>query len=749
MAAPSPPREGPIRFGPFEVNPRTRELRKHGIRVRLQDQPCKILLALLETPGEVVTRDELRKRIWGEETFVDFDHGLSAAVNRLREALSDSAESPRYVETLARRGYRFIGVVEKAVEEPVVAVEAEVPVGVVGAGAVVAAGGRKHWRVVWVAAAAVSVAVGLGAYWLWRGGGRGALPEPAVVALTGLSGVEITPSFSPDGRQVAFMWDGDRQENRDIYVKQVGGATESRLTSDAAADEFPSWSPDGSLIAFASDRGEPGIYVVSPLGGPERKIVAMRTLSAPAWFGDSKHLVVSKPYRGVEHEAGDGSLFLVPVDGGGTPKALVNAAEGSWLKNPVLAGDDTLVYAACRNPMVGRYECRLETVSIGADRQPVGEPQQIAAPLTRIEGLTWNAESGEIVVAASSLEGNPTCQLWRVRLHEKTATPKRLVEAGNAVFDPVFDRQGTRLAFSRIASHTDIWRWERGGQAAVFLKSSQEEGIPQYAGDGRRIAFQSGRGGGGYSVWTANADATGWVPLTRGLGVRSGSPRWSPDDRWIVFNQQNENRSWDIWKIKAAGGPPVRLTKGPGSNFIPSWSRDGRWVYFGSDRTGRNEIWRVPAGGGRAEQITRAGGHVALESVDGKTLYYTKNEQGTGGVYAVALTGGEERHVVTVEVPARAFAVVADGIFHFAARGSESPSGAYLGNWIYNSYIMYPQSWNRCEVRFHEFTSGRSRVLGEIPGPIGLGLAVSPDRKSILFSRLNAEADLFLMEGWR
>ncbi len=98
--------------GLLRVHPESGELRKHGIRIRLQDQPCRILLALLENPGEVVTREELRRRIWGEDTFVDFDHSLSAAVNRLREALSDTAENPRYIETMARRGYRFIAPVE-------------------------------------------------------------------------------------------------------------------------------------------------------------------------------------------------------------------------------------------------------------------------------------------------------------------------------------------------------------------------------------------------------------------------------------------------------------------------------------------------------------------------------------------------------------------------------------------------------------------------------------------------------------
>ena len=114
---------GVVHFGPFEVDLEAGVLRKHGTKVRLQTQPFQILAALLETPGRAVTRDELRRRLWPEDTFVDFEHGLNAAVARLRQALGDSAEQPRYIETLAKRGYRFTAkvagpVIEKGEELP-------------------------------------------------------------------------------------------------------------------------------------------------------------------------------------------------------------------------------------------------------------------------------------------------------------------------------------------------------------------------------------------------------------------------------------------------------------------------------------------------------------------------------------------------------------------------------------------------------------------------------------------------------
>jgi DNA-binding winged helix-turn-helix (wHTH) protein len=122
-------------FGNFEADLETRELRKNGRRLRLQDQPFAVLVTLLERPGEVITREELRQRLWPADTFVDFDHSLNTAVNKLREVLGDSASSPRFIETLARRGYRFVGsvdspaapVVEATITQPDASVHDELP----------------------------------------------------------------------------------------------------------------------------------------------------------------------------------------------------------------------------------------------------------------------------------------------------------------------------------------------------------------------------------------------------------------------------------------------------------------------------------------------------------------------------------------------------------------------------------------------------------------------------------------------
>jgi len=127
MADLAAPKTRLFQFGPFELDVRAGELRKHGTRLRLREQPFQILLMLLEHPGEIVLREEIRQRLWPNNTVVEFDHGINPAIQKLRDALGEPADQPRYVETVAWRGYRFLGVVERAGEPPAAAQPAVPP----------------------------------------------------------------------------------------------------------------------------------------------------------------------------------------------------------------------------------------------------------------------------------------------------------------------------------------------------------------------------------------------------------------------------------------------------------------------------------------------------------------------------------------------------------------------------------------------------------------------------------------------
>ena len=268
---PGSPSADRVRFGVFELDRRSGELRKAGVRVSLQEQGLQVLALLLERPGDLVTRDELRQRLWPTGTFGDFDHGLNAVINRLRDTLGDSADSPRFIETLPRRGYRFVAPIEPDPRASS-AVGPEAPVSVTQAPGGRPSVRRPAGRI--VAALAVGLlAVVAGALWQRRRPPAVEGPPPKVVSITRLAGNEDWPAFSPDGEQVAFSWSGEKSDNTDIYVTLVGATEVRRLTTDPAEDYAPSWSPDGRRIAFLRKVGQTArIHVISPLGGSDPKV---------------------------------------------------------------------------------------------------------------------------------------------------------------------------------------------------------------------------------------------------------------------------------------------------------------------------------------------------------------------------------------------------------------------------------------------------------------------------------------------
>ena len=225
-----------VRFGPFEADLEAEALRRDGHLIHIQQQPFQILATLLECPGETVTREELRQRLWPDGTYVDFDHGLNTAIKKVRAALDDSPEHPRYVETVRGRGYRLLVPVERI----------ERPVGEAGPGAT--ARRRLLWLTIGAAGMAAIVAVvALTAVELSAGVER----SPRVVPLTSYPGVEYQPTFSPDGSHVAFVW--CRDGNHDIYVQPVGVLKPLPLTEEPEIEHSPAWSPDGRWIAFIRD----------------------------------------------------------------------------------------------------------------------------------------------------------------------------------------------------------------------------------------------------------------------------------------------------------------------------------------------------------------------------------------------------------------------------------------------------------------------------------------------------------------
>jgi len=252
------------------------------------------------------------------------------------------------------------------------------------------------------------------------------------------------------------------------------------------------------------------------------------------------------------------------------------------------------------------------------------------------------------------------------------------------------------------------------------------ESGPQFSPDGSRIAFESTRSD-SYEVWMCRSDGSGLVQLTHFNSV-TGTPRWSPDGQQIAFDSDTGGNV-DIYVIDSQGGAPRRLTSEPSIEAVPSWSRDGRWIYFASDRTGSSQVWKMPSTGGPALQVTHQGGLAAFESPDGRFLFYAKGLR-VPGLWRIPTNGGEEIEVIN------------------------SLEAGYWGYWaVVENGIYYLDSAAKPGISFFDIATHRiTRVfdLENSPARFAPGLAISPDKETILYTQLDAlNSDIILVENFR
>jgi Tol biopolymer transport system component len=342
--------------------------------------------------------------------------------------------------------------------------------------------------------------------------------------------------------------------------------------------------------------------------------------------------------------------------------------------------------------------------------------------------LTWSRDGKSVIYAT----GQGPSYLWRVAVHGQRP-PERLEIAGFNAFAPSIAAAGNRLVFERRLPKSDIWRYHVGGGMELLIASALNDQNPQFSPDGKKIAFKSDRSGEQFEIWVAEADGSRPVQLTNRIGRTQGGASWSPDSRWIAFSSQREDGHVGICAIEASGGTPRRLSFEGTDEAAPSWSPDGKWIYFRSNRTGHNEIWRLPFSGGPPSQVTESGGFFAYASADGKTLFYQKTDQSSSccgpPLFAKSLSGGPERQVLPY-VYVRTFAPVEDGIYYIGLQGDDG---------------KYP-------LQFLRFSTNASRLLTRIDNPIGQSISVSPDRKTILFGKSQSHiggANLFMIENFR
>ena len=579
---------------------------------------------------------------------------------------------------------------------------------------------RKGRAVHLTAVAGTLILLAVGTAWLLRPRHPAQNPPLRVVPLTTLKGTEADPSFSPNGEQVAFAWNGEGEDNFDIYLKIVGSSELRRLTTDPARDSSPRWSPNGQEIAFVRGETNRTVHIVSPLGSTDRKLSTFSVFGGIAWSPDGHWIAAAHDQGSSSSGGGESGIYLIPVEGG-EPRLIVRSTLPAVDLSPAFAPDGRrLAYASCQ-----RYDCALYLMDLDAAFTPVGPPRQLTPRVGMdASSIAW-ARDGRAVIY-SSYEATLLNYLWRLAA-DGSQTAERIEAAGLGAVSPatVFSRD--QLVFARLAGSVDLYRFVAGRPPEVVAASSLMEMGPALSPNGGRLAFSSMRSADTGQIWVSAADGSGAQQLTRGRHG-SGSPSWSPEGRHIAFDAQDDDAHYHIWIMDADGSNQRQVTTDRGDQNVPTWSRDGQWVYFSWDQGEGRDIWRTPAGGGRHERVTHGGsGLIGWESADGKSLLYQQKE-GDLPLLMLSLGGGSPRQLIACVSPG-AFAIAATGIYYVpCTRETDAPI-----------HVMDP-------------TTGTDRRLGTLQkyyqDPVAV-LTVSFDGRTIVYGRNAETADLMLIENFR
>ncbi len=584
-------------------------------------------------------------------------------------------------------------------------------------------------RLRWWMAAALAAALGVSG-WLARRGGQPATPPVLSVApLTTDPGAERSPAFSPDGNQVVYVGEHDGQA--DLYVKAVGTNARLRLTSAAGEERYPRWSPDGRFIAFSRSGNGPeaGIRVVSPLGGPERRIRLEPEIRGLDWSADGNWLVVAS--AGTDGRRS--RLFALRLDNGEERELYSGELDTETLILPAVSPDGRQVAFYWIKPQT-RSELRVLPIDeqmkpAGAARAlelPAGATPQIELAVGGPVLTAWSADSRSVFCSFG-----PNALSVRIyRIPTGGGEPSALNLPGEVTLSPAVSLRGERMAFVRISQDENIYRLPlrgegiAGGAPAPFAPSTVRDSNPYIGPDGKLVAFASYRSG-NPEIYTADPTGRNVVQLTALKSIIAGSPRISPDGQWIVFDARKDQS--DVMVMPVTGGPMRNLTNHGAADIVPTWSRDGKHIYFSSTRSGAYQVWKMRSDGTDPRAITKTGGFISYESWDAKRLYYTKTNAAATSLWTTGVEGGAEEKVFET-LYRHNFRVCEKGIYFSTVDGPEGGPA----------------------VCYYRFRDGKILTVHRMAQPVALGLSVAPDESWMLFSQLDTAAyDIMLVENFR
>jgi len=729
----------PLRFGPFELDTQCGQLRKNGIGLKLQGQPIQVLEILLEKPGQLVTREEIRQRLWTSDTFVDFDHSLNTAVRKLREALGDEADTPCYVETLPKRGYRFIAAVDGH-RSPAIG-EQLAPAAITTA--------RLPWRSALVAGVLALVALGVSFAWFLS---HRPLSAPLALKerrLTANSSEDpLTQGvISPDGKYLAY---GD-QRGMHLKLIQTGETINIPQPPGASADQWwpNAWFPDGTKFITAAF--EPGkqrassTWVVSVIGGFPHKL---RDDADPWSVSPDGTLIAFGTGQGFARSR---EIWLMGPQGE-EPRRLVSGSEDDGFYWTAWSPDGQRIAYGRFRRKPDRTECSIES------RDLKGSPPTLLMSdpeLCNMQFL-WLSD-GRLLFLRTPLEPSMlghSLNLWEIGVDTKTGQPvskprqvTNWLEVHAAALSVASD--GKQLAVSKMNPRADVYVAELGPRIENIHRLTFNENdnlFGQWMADSKAVLLWSNRNG-PWDIFKQALDQAEAELVVTGPDYKQ-QPVASPDGSWILYlssatDDVHATTPVRIMRVPISGGAPQSVLEGPGIDGM-ACARSPATICLFSERTPDDKqllFSRFDPIHGRGRELTRIDrGQANLccvwdLSADGSRLAFAQYDDHEGHIQILPLSGAKATEInVKGWNGFWALSWAADGKSLFATTGAPSANAT-------EDALLRVDLEGRAQVVWqHERLSAfETWGPGWVPSPSGHYVAVSG---------YTVESNVWLMENF-
>jgi Tol biopolymer transport system component/DNA-binding winged helix-turn-helix (wHTH) protein len=639
------PSRSKISFGLFEADVESGELRKSGVRVRIQGQPFRLLALLLEHPGEVVSREKIQERLWGDRTNVDFDHSLGTAVNKLREALGDSAENPLFVETLARVGYRFIAPVRAEAASTMELPEASHAQDSRSLGLAVRPDSllersllpadRKTSSLLRMPIAAalvagIAVLCALLAFVLLR---TSAATPSRISQLTysgrvmsNLSDIESVSSTASDGTRIYFSQVAEGAPILSQALIASGEISALGVPSEVESPMISSISPDGSELLVRNHlvpESEQALWILPTLGGDARRVANVLTHDA-TWMPDGQHILYALGHN----------LYVVKEDGTDNQKFASVPGRAFWLRwSP---GGSQLRFTILDS--ANRRASLWEMSASGGNLHPLLPGWTV--PSNECCG-SWTADGTRYVFQSTHGGGS---NIWELRDRSwlpwtwlpSTGAPRPITNGPLDFAAPSTSREGHGVFFVGSNSRWEVRVFSPASRQFVPLQSNlASKSLVEYSPDGRWVAWLNASDG---SLWKSRADGSERLQLM-GPPFHIFRMRWSPGDDRLAVMAQRSGSPWKLYLVDAAGGGIQQVMDEERDEADPDWPADASSLVFG----------RVPdvMGGGKMPR--------AIYTVDLRTKHVSE-VPGSSGLFSPRLSP-DGRYIAAIRANQRTLMV--------------------------------------------------------------------------------------------